>query len=203
MDKRKEKKINYFPSSMKKTLKELGAFLFDIVKLTLISLAIIIPIRTLIVQPFFVKGQSMTPTFYNGEYLIIDEISYRFNEPKRGEVIVFKNPQNTDQFYIKRIVGLPGEKVKSEDGQIKIENEKHPEGFILNEERYLNDSQTPGQFEHILGPNEYFVLGDNRNSSFDSRRFGAVERNKITGKVWLRAWPFKRARAFSHPEYSY
>ena len=188
---------------MNDTLKNSASFLFDIVKLTLISLLIIIPIRTFVVQPFFVKGQSMLPSFHDGEYLIIDEISYRFQEPKRGQVVVFKNPQNPDQYYIKRIIGLPGEKVEVENGRVIIYNQQNPAGKILEEDPYLPNTSTPGNIKQILEGDEYFLLGDNRHSSFDSRRFGAVEEELIVGKVLFRAWPFERARAFSHPEYSY
>lgn len=167
-------------------------FTWEILKIVIISLAIIIPIRYFLIQPFFVRGASMDPNFLDGDYLIIDEISYRFNKPQRGEVVVFRYPLDPSQFFIKRIVGLPGETVKIEDGKIIIYNQYLDEEFILDESTYLGDPYTPGNLEISLEANEYFVLGDNRDASSDSRKWGGVDRHYITGRAWIRAWPFSR-----------
>jgi signal peptidase I len=129
----------------------------------------------------------MEPNFEDGDYLIIDELSYRFREPKRGEVLVFKNPKNPHQRFIKRIIGLPGEKILIENGKITIF--KGNESQVLNELSYLNSPWTNGNLEISLGENEYFVLGDNRNYSFDSRYFGPLPKKYIVGRVLLRLWP--------------
>lgn len=174
-------------------------FFWETAKIIIIALVIIIPIRYFVIQPFFVKGESMIPNFNDGEYLIIDEISYRFSDPNRGDVIVFRFPENPSQFFIKRIIGLPGEKIVIENGEVIITNKKNPTGFEL-EETYLIET-TPGSVEIKLDLNEYFVLGDNRDSSSDSRRWGPLAEHFIIGRAWLRAWPITRAASISTPNY--
>lgn len=171
------------------------SFVWETLKLVVISLAIIVPIRYFVIQPFFVLGASMEPTFQNGDYLIIDEIGYILGEPARGDVIVFRYPHNPSQYYIKRIVGLPGEFVEIHDKGVTIKNKANPDGFSLQEE-YLPDPSTLGQMTVVLGTDEYFVLGDNREASSDSRRWGPLKREFIVGKVWIRAFPFEKATIF-------
>lgn len=169
--------------------------------MVLISLAIILPIRYFLVQPFFVKGQSMEPSFYDGDYLIIDQLSFRLREPERGEVVVFRFPQDPSQFYIKRIIALPGETVEIRGGKIFIWNSQRPSGFILNEPYVKKGIVTEGVIRKELKSDEYFVLGDNRRASYDSRRWGAVKRKNLVGRVWLRPWPIARAEVFHAPAY--
>jgi signal peptidase I len=175
------------------------SFLFETLKIVVIALVIVVPIRYFLFQPFLVKGQSMEPAFENGDYLIIDEISYRFSNPQRGEVVVFKYPQDTSQRYIKRIIGLPGEIVEIKDGKIFIS------GKPLEETNYLPPNFfTPdfGFMRITLGENEYFVLGDNRLHSSDSRRWGTVPREDIIGRVFVRAWPFSALAKAEIPNYN-
>ena len=176
--------------------KLMGAF-WETIKIVVVALLIIIPIRTFIIQPFFVSGASMEPSFNNGNYLIIDEISYRLREPKRGETIVFRFPQDKDQFYIKRIVGLPEETVDVRDGEIYIYNEERPEGFVLDESTYDRLGFTFGNIKTKLGESEYFVLGDNRSASSDSRRWGPLDADLIIGRVWARILPFSKLEIYS------
>jgi signal peptidase I len=161
-------------------------FTWEILKIVIISLAIIVPIRYFLIQPFFVKGASMEPNFLDGDYLIVDEISYRFETPRRGEVIIFRYPLEPSQFFIKRVVGLPGENVEVKDGKVYIN------GSELNETKYLQNIETVGNVEVKLDKDEYFVLGDNRDASSDSRKWGEVDKKLIIGRAWLRAWPFSR-----------
>lgn len=175
-------------------------FFWEIAKIVIIALLIVVPIRYFIFQPFFVRGQSMEPNFHNGDYLIIDEISYRFGEPQRGEVVVFKYPDNPSQRYIKRIVGLPGERIEIEDGKVFICQNGTPQ--ILDESSYLSEFlQTPGNIEISLDQDEYFVLGDNRSLSSDSRRWGSLPEENIIGKVFLRAWPLEAMAKIEAPNY--
>jgi len=174
-------------------MKGMLGFTGDILKIRLISLAIILPIRFYVAQPFFVRGASMEQSFHDGDYLIIDEISYRFGDPNRGDVIVFKAPTGDAQFLIKRIVGLPGETVAIRAGVVMINGEKLVE-------KYLNES-TPGDINRVLGEEEFFVLGDNRDSSFDSRQWGVLPNENIVGRAWLRAWPIAQFNFIDIPHY--
>lgn len=177
-------------------------FVWETIKIIIISLAIIIPVRYFLIQPFFVNGASMEPQFHDGEYLIVDELSYRLNKPQRGEVIVFKYPKAPSQYYIKRIIGLPNEKIKIAQGKIIIFNDQNPNGFILNENNYLSvDEGGTFLLETKLDKGEYFVLGDNRQASSDSRVWGPLPKNFIVGRAWIRAWPFDKIDIFEKPEY--
>ncbi len=167
--------------------KKLIKDVIDLARFTLIVLIIVIPIRMFIAQPFIVNGQSMMPTFENGDYLIVDEVSYRARDPKRGEVIIFRLPSNHGRFLIKRVIGLPGETVIISGGKITI-HKKDGETIQLDED-YLNGNfSSYGTWE--LQDNEYFVMGDNRNNSSDSRSWGVLDRDLIVGKTFLRLFPF-------------
>jgi signal peptidase I len=180
-------------------MKKLLSFVWEIAKIVIIALVIVVPIRYFLFQPFFVRGQSMEPNFEDGDYLIIDEISYRFRDPQRGEVVVFKYPNDPSQRYIKRIIGLPGETIEIEDGKLIISKDTEE---VLDESNYLPSSVfTQGEVQFSLGEDEYFVLGDNRESSSDSRRWGPLPRENIVGKVFFRAWPFVALAKFEAPSY--
>jgi signal peptidase I len=170
-------------------LSEFGAFIWETAKVIIISLAIIVPIRYYLVQPFFVKGASMEENFHDGDYLLVDEISYRLNEPKRGDVIIFRYPENKTQFFIKRIIGLPYETVEIKDSKVTIYNDEFPKGMALSEEYLSPEQQTVGNHFVKLNANEYFVLGDNRLQSSDSRRWGKLDKELIIGKAFIRLWP--------------
>lgn len=172
--------------------------ILEMLKIVLISLAIVVPVRYFLVQPFFVRGASMEPTFSHGEYLIIDEASFYLRKPQRGEVIVFHFPRDRSQYYIKRIVGLPGERVRIENGQVLIASTAHSESRLLDESVYWRGS-TAGSADVKLKDNEYFVLGDNRNASSDSRSWGFLKKDQIVGRVWIRAFPFERMTVFAAP----
>jgi len=180
-----------------------GEFIVEIVKVVIISLAIIIPVRYFLIQPFYVKGASMEPNFYDHEYLIIDEIGYRFTQPQRGDIVVFRYPKDPRQYFIKRIIGLPGETIKIKDGRVFVVNAEHADGLAIDEELYLPETvKTAGNKEVQLAADEYYVLGDNREYSLDSRNFGPVPARLVIGRVWLRGWPFDRITVFSTPNYN-
>lgn len=187
-------------------VQEAGEFAIEIIKIIVISLAIIIPVRYFLIQPFYVKGASMEPTFFNHEYLIINEIAYRFETPARGDIVVFRPPNSNGvgDFFIKRLIGLPGEQVEIKSNKITIINDQHPQGIVLDESSYLTaDVITYGDINVKLGADEYFVLGDNRTSSLDSRTFGPIKRDSIVGDVWLRGWPFNRVTVFGKATYNF
>jgi signal peptidase I len=176
----------------------------EVLRVVIFALAIIVPVRYFLVQPFYVKGASMEPTFHDAEYLIIDEITYRFRSPDRGEVVVLHNPTRPSEFFIKRVIGLPGEHLEVTNGHVRITNSAHPTGFTLDETGYLEPSvTTTGNQTADLGPGQFYVFGDNRSYSLDSRSFGPVDRKTIVGRVWIRAWPFDRLMQFSPPHYTF
>ncbi len=179
--------------------KKIFLFLRELIKLAAIALVIIVPVRYFLIQPFYVKGASMEPNFHNFEYLIIDELSFRFNGPQRGEIVVFRYPRDPQEHFIKRVIGLPGESLQIKNNHVYIYNDQHPEGFILNESYLTADEVTQANNENkvTLKENEYFVLGDNRDASQDSRFFGAVNKSFITGRVWLRGLPISKAQVFT------
>lgn len=182
--------------------RRLTEYILEIIKVVLISLAIIVPVRYFLIQPFYVKGASMEPNFFDHEYLIINEISYRFSVPQRGDIVVFKYPRDASQYFIKRIIGLPDETLEIKDGKVAVYNSGYTDGFLL-EEKYLDEHiETFGDRTVSLGSDEYFVMGDNRLSSFDSRSFGSVKGDNIIGKVWFRGWPFDKIKVFETPEYN-
>ena len=166
--------------------------LWEFIKFFLIAVLVVIPIRIWVAQPFIVSGSSMTPNFENGEYLIVDEFSYHFRQPVRGEVIIFRAPRDTSEFYIKRIIGLPEERIKISDGEITVFNTEFPGGTKISES-YIKNTSRDREMDITLKASEYFVLGDNRPMSSDSRVWGPLEESLIIGRAWLRLWPVNKA----------
>lgn len=181
-------------------LQKTGWFVLELIKLAIIAGITIGLVRYFLFKPFYVKGQSMEPNYEEKDYLIIDELTYRFRGPERGEVVVFKAPINNGDYYLKRIVGLPGERVRISDNKVIVYNQQNPQGVVV-EENYLS-VDTSGAITQQLGADEYFVLGDNRNASYDSRRFGPIKIKDIVGRTWLRGWPLTRVSKFSAPSYN-
>lgn len=163
--------------------------LWDIIKFAIVALLIVIPIRMFVAQPFVVSGESMFPTFDNGEYLIVDELSYILSNPHRGDVIIFRYPNDTKRFFIKRIIGMPNEEIEIKNGEITIINKENPNGFKLNEPYIDEPFNTTASYK--TGTDEYFVLGDNRNRSSDSRTWGILPSKLVIGRAYLRLLPTK------------
>ena len=181
--------------------KKIGLFFLDIIEVAVIALAIFVLVYLFLFQPHQVKGNSMHPSFEDGQYILTDKISYRFSEPQRGDVVVFKAPKNEKLEYIKRIIGLPGEKVKISNGNVMINDE------LLNED-YLQSSLTTSAGAYLmegetgyLADGEYFVMGDNRNHSSDSRDWGFVPVENIMGKTFFRYWPLTQFGVIHHINY--
>ncbi|OGM98024.1 MAG: signal peptidase I [Candidatus Yanofskybacteria bacterium RIFCSPHIGHO2_01_FULL_41_21] len=168
------------------------AFFWETIKIVVVSLIIILPIRYYVVQPFFVKGASMESNFEDGDYIFVDELSYGFGDPERGDVVIFRYPLDQSQFFIKRVIGLPNETVEIKEGKVIIYNQQNPMGFVLVESYLDVDQETQGTFRMKLDGNDYYVLGDNRLRSSDSRVWGALNRSLITGKAFIRLWPFSK-----------
>lgn len=177
---------------------------WEIAEVFLIALIAVAAIKYFLVQPFIVNGASMEPTFYDGDYLLVDELTYRFNEPQRGDVVVFHSPQDSSVYYIKRIIGLPGEKIEIQDRVVTIYNSAHPDGLVLDESYVPSGirSNWSGHDIRELESNQYYVMGDNRLNSLDSRYWGALSKKAIVGLVKVRLWPLSQAEFFKDPAYS-
>jgi len=165
------------------------SFISEILHFSIIALLIVLPIRMFVAQPFIVSGASMENTFSTGQYLIVDQLSYRFDEPTRGEVIIFRYPKDPSKFFIKRIIGIPGDTIDIQGRDVTLKNVEHPEGKKL-EENYILDMSPNTTLTETLGDGEYFVMGDNRDASSDSRMWGVLQRDKIVGRAFLRLFPF-------------
>lgn len=170
-------------------------FLVELVRFAIIAMLIVFPIRLFIAQPFIVAGASMEPAFEHGQYLIVDEITYRLDEPERGDVIIFRYPRDPSKFFIKRIVALPGETIKIEGLNMRIYNDAHPDGLALDEP-YADSMGRSVFLTETLGDDEYFVLGDNRDASSDSRVWGVLKRDLIVGRAFLRLLPLTEVSVF-------
>ena len=185
---------DYNKNMVKKIFKAIFSFVLDFIQTIVTALSVFVIVYLFLVQPHQVKGSSMTTSFpnafNNGDYILTNKVSYRFEKPKRGDVIIFRAPVNTNYDYIKRIIGLPGDRVKIYQNKVYIN------GFLLDESEYLtpNIKTTAGHFikegEEIVVPEDkYFVLGDNRSHSSDSREWGFISKEDIVGKAWFRYWP--------------
>ncbi|MEK7646609.1 MAG: signal peptidase I [Patescibacteria group bacterium] len=166
------------------------------IKVIIVALIISLPIRFFIAEPFVVEGASMDPTFESGQFLIVDRISYNTGTPSRGDVTIFKYPNNPRVYYIKRVIGLPGETVRISDGIVSIVNTEYPEGFILDES-YIGATHRSHETATVtLGPTEYFVMGDNRSQSSDSRSWGPLDEKFIIGRPVVRLLPLTAVSLF-------
>lgn len=184
------------PSLAKTVLHEI----WDFIRILLLAAVIVIPIRYFVAQPFIVKGASMEPNFEEHDYLIIDELSYYFRDPARGEVVVFRYPLEPSEYFIKRVIGLPGETVIISNGEVFVSSAGEEPRQIT--ESYLpRGLDTIGEVQKALGADEYFVMGDNRMYSLDSRKWGALERKYVTGRAVFRAWPLRGAGIVNLPAF--
>ncbi len=183
--------INQNPESVIASKPQEQETWWDVFKFVCITLIIVLPIRAYVAQPFIVSGESMVSTFQDGQYLIVDEMTYHFRNPERGEVIIFRYPKDPSKFFIKRVIGIPGDSVKVAGGHVYVNG-------IETEEPYLDAgvvTTTDGPFLQsntpvTLGKDQYFAMGDNRPRSLDSRSWGVVPRANIKGRVLLRLFPF-------------
>lgn len=187
--------MNEETSGFKRFLK---SFWGEVLQIVVIAVIIVIPFRIYIAQPFLVSGPSMDDTFANGEYLIVDELTYANRAPQRGEVVIFKYPLDTKKYFIKRVIGLPGETVEIKNDKVTIFNQANPKGLTLDE-FYVKKSETNlirSDVKVILGADEFYVLGDNRSVSSDSRIWGPVKTDLITGRPFLRLFPLSKINVF-------
>ncbi|MEK7170089.1 MAG: signal peptidase I [Patescibacteria group bacterium] len=180
------------PEERKPSAKE---SILDFAKFAIIAVAVVTPIRLFIAQPFIVSGASMVPAFETGHYLIIDELSYRFENPKRGDVIVFRFPPVPSKFLIKRVAGLPGETIEVKGDTVTVKNAEHPDGFVWRQGS-ITEAKNQGDVTVKLNKDEYYVLGDNRGESADSRLWGTLSRELIVGRPLIRLYPLSKIGVF-------
>jgi signal peptidase I len=170
------------------------SFFTELLKFVVVAAVIVLPVRLFVAQPFIVSGESMSPTFENGEYLIVDELTYRLEAPKRGDVVIFRYPRDPSEFFIKRIIGLPGETVAIKDGQVEVQ---HADGTTaVLDEPYVKNLGNGRDASYEVEPGTYFVMGDNRPESSDSRIWGLMPEKNLIGRAIVRLLPVPEAGLF-------
>ncbi len=180
-------------------MQKLGSFFFEILQTLVFAISIFLFVYLLLLQPHKIKGSSMEPNFHDGEYLLTDKISYRLHTPERGDVIVFKAPPDYVDEFIKRIIGIPGDTVSVKNSKVFVNGREIPEAYIPAEyHTYAGRFADEGAVLTVPA-DEYFVLGDNREHSLDSRNIGFIGKDKITGRAWLIYWPVNKAGIVKNP----
>lgn len=188
------------------------ASILEVFEIALIAVAAVFIVRTFFIQPFLVSGSSMVPNFKNGDYVLVDELTYHIRLPERGEVVVFHDPGDWSTYFIKRVIGLPGEKIVIGNNKATVYNTSYPNGLVLDESYLpagtpLNPENCDGGTvfgsvcTYNLASSTYLALGDNRTESFDSRSWGALPAKNIVGVVRIRLWPLGEITAFAAPNY--
>lgn len=177
------------------------ASLLEVFEIAVIAVGAVFIVRTFFVQPFLVSGTSMYPNFSNGDYVLTDELTFRIRPPERGEVVVFHDPQDWSTYFIKRVIGLPGDRVVIKDNSITVYDTAHPQGLLLDEHYLPSGTVTSGNYDVTLSSSTYYLLGDNRAFSYDSRSWGPLPAKNIVGLVRLRLWPVNEIQAFAAPQY--
>jgi signal peptidase I len=189
-----------FKEKIVNILGSIGTFIYSFIETVVIALVIAVVLYLFIMTPHEVLGNSMHPTYRNGEYLMANKLTYRFGEPKRGDVIIFEYSETQD--FIKRIIGIPGDSIMIKDGKIYVNGNQLDESDYLADTVYTSGGDYLAQGETItIGEGKYFVLGDNRPHSSDSRTFGPISEDKIKGKAWIVYLPISEFRIVTHEDY--
>lgn len=181
------------PSHIPQLKKPIWQSILELIRFIIIVLIIVLPMRFFVIEPFIVNGASMDPTFQTGQFLMVDRISYRFGSPERGDVLVFRYPNNPKVYYIKRVIGLPGETVTLKGGVVTVASPANPTGTVLTEPYIEASHISLDTSKTVLGSHEYFVMGDNRNQSSDSRAWGPLDASFIIGRPIVRLFPIQKA----------
>lgn len=180
--------------------RKLIAAIFDFLQSIVVVMALMVMVYLFIMSPQEISGESMYPTFENGEYILTNKVEYKIHEPQRGDVVVFKSPTNKDIDYIKRIIGVPGDTVNLIDGKYYLNGQLLPEPYLPPNLYTFAGSYLKENQAITVPPDNYFVSGDNRPHSLDSREFGVVPKRDFIGKAFLRYWPFDRAGLIKKPD---
>lgn len=185
-----QRKEKASPSSHRMTIpRKIAAIGMDFLETVVVALSIFVVVYLFLIQPHEVKGSSMEPTFHNNEYILTDKISYRFADPQRGDIIIFKAPNNPEVDYIKRIIGIPGDRVKIDGGEVYINDQRLDERYITETTILIPGGLLREGIQITIVPDTFFVMGDNRTHSSDSREFGPIDRSSIIGRAFVRYWP--------------
>lgn len=182
-------------------MRKFFASLLEVLEVAVIAVVAVFIVRTFLVQPFLVSGSSMSPNFSNGDYVLVDELTYHLRAPARGEVVVFHDPQDYSTYFIKRVIGLPGEHVVIKNDTVTAYSSANPQGLALDETYLPKGTDTSGTYDFKLSSSTYLLLGDNRQFSYDSRMWGALPTKNIVGLVRIRLWPLNEMTAFAAPQY--
>ncbi len=192
-----------------KFFKAVIEFLLEVAETAIVAILIFLALYLFLVRPHQIRGDSMLPNFENGQYLLTEMVSYNLirRQPQRGDVVVFRSPQQPKLDFIKRIIALPGEKIKLQNGDVFLINDDNPQGFLLDEPYIAKGAETYGRKtikdgEIFPTDGEYILLGDNRERSSDSREWGTVSKEEIIGKVWIRYWPPQALYLIKTPDYN-
>lgn len=196
-----EPEVKNHSSIVTTLIKSIVNFFMDFLETIVVALSIFVVVYLFMAQPHEVKGSSMEPNFHNNEYILTDKISYRFKTPNRGDVIIFKAPTNPELDYIKRVIGLPSEKVKIEKGKVYVNDLPLNEEYLDSPTTLFPSSTMKEGVDITISVGEYFVLGDNRGHSSDSREFGPISSDLIIGRAFIRYWPLTAVGTFSQMTY--
>ncbi|MBI1864034.1 signal peptidase I [Candidatus Woesebacteria bacterium] len=180
-------------------VKRLGAFFLDILQVIVFAVSIFLFIYLLIMQPHKIKGSSMEPDFHDGEFLLTDKVTYRFGEPKRGDVVVFKAPPDDSDEFIKRIIGIPGDTIDIKGGKVILNGKEISEPYLTSDTFTSSGVFAKEDVPFTVPTDFYFVMGDNREHSFDGRSFGLINKSKITGRAWVIYWPVSKMGVIKNP----
>ncbi len=175
--------------------------LLEVLEIAVIAVVAVFIVRTFLVKPFLVSGTSMYPNFQNGDYVLVDELTYRIRPPERGEVVVFHDPEDYSTYFIKRVIGLPGEKIVLHASTVTVYGSANPKGLVLDESYLPSGTVTSGDQTYNLSSSTYLLFGDNRPFSYDSRSWGPLPAKNIVGLVRVRLWPVNEITAFAAPKY--
>ncbi len=181
--------------------KRLGAFFLDILEVIVFAVGIFFFVYLLIMRPHKIKGQSMMPNFPDSEYLLTEKVTYYLHKPKRGDVVVFTPPVSETDEFIKRIIALPGERVMIKDGRVYVDGNMLKESYLPDSFRTKEGSFLAEGVEYTVPDGQYFVMGDNREHSADSRFWGPITPKHISGRAWVIYWPPKLAGTVNVPDY--
>jgi len=183
-------------------IKRAIAAIFDFLQSVVVVMAVMVMIYLFIMSPQEISGQSMDPNFHNGEYILTNKIEYKIGDPKRGDIVIFKSPRNKEIDYIKRVIGLPGETIRLSNSTFFINGKKLDEPYLAPTVYTFGGSYLAENTDIVVPPGKYFVSGDNRPHSSDSREFGPIAKEDFIGKALLRYWPFSRLGLITRPDYS-